>query len=407
MGGEADSARDLTRRLEEALARHGVAGNVAVTFDMATLHGNGPTVSAELGSLVAEWGGLPEDARARRASDVARRLASERRAVSSLAPSPQQRFPDWLRPVTLAAGVLLAGLAAVRMYQLQAAQNAGAASVRKLDKGERDGDSKERAARAARVCEATRTRVMRGAAIGPSDAEGWLVELWALRSPQRPSVVDDPALADFVSKQTTALPGRIVWKGAPTLAALDGAETSVTVTEANVPGTGTPDYRGARLVFSGRFVPPYFDDAPRREYLRFARAMTDALDVDFAALYARCADSDAHHLGSWFRGPTPGGAVTSLLYFMGAFGEHPELRGSVLEPAGATARDLAYAFRNVSSSAGALKKARVMTMLGSEAGMIAGSDGHVSTIMYPFRDSNRASRSAHAIAHELDLDEVR
>jgi hypothetical protein len=369
------------------------------------LHGSGPTVSAELGPLLADWPAMAEDARARRVSEIARRLSSERRAAQSLTPSARRQVPLWLRPAALAIAVLLTGLAGFRLYQLQSAHDVTAVVRKTAAAGELD--SKERAARASRVCEATRARVMRGAAIGPSDTEGWVVELWALRGKEKPSPATDPALAEFLTGETPSARGRITWQGAPTLVALEGEDTTVTVTEANVPEASTPLYRGARVVFTGHFVGPYFEDAPRRDYVRLVRSLTDALGADYAALYARCADGDAHQLGSWFRGPTPGGSVTALLYFMGAFGQHPDLRKSLLTPPGAARPDLGYAFQSVSNAAFALKKARVMTMLASEAGMIAGLDGHVSTITFPFRDSNRATRAGHSIARELGIDEVR
>ena len=400
------SARDLARRLEETLARFGVAGNVAVTADMATLHGHGPTVSAELGALVSEWPALPEDARARRVGEVARRLSTERRAVASLAPVRRAGAPSFLRPLALVVAVVVATLAGVRFYQLHVATDATAV-VRTPAATRDDPDQRERRARAARVCQATRSRIMRGASVGPSDAEGWVVELWALRAADRGSPTTDPALAEFVASDGPASRGRVTWRGAPALVGIEGPETRVDILDADVKGASRPAYRGVRVVFGGRFVAPYFDDVPRRDYVRLVRALTDALSIDYAALYARCADGDAHHVGSWFRGPTPGGAVTALLYFMGAFGEHPELRTSLLAPAGATERDLGYAFENVANASGSLKKARIMTMLGPELGMIAGLDGQVSTVAFPFRDANRASRAAHAIARELGIDEIR
>src|SRR6185295_5747574 len=94
-----------------------------------------------------------------------------------------------------------------------------------------DSDEHERAERAARVCDATRARGLRGAAVGPSDVEGWVVELWALREAAQPSPAADPALASFVSASGAA--EHIVWKGAPSLAALEGLDTTVTVSEAD------------------------------------------------------------------------------------------------------------------------------------------------------------------------------
>ncbi|HVW26505.1 MAG TPA: hypothetical protein VHC69_14150 [Polyangiaceae bacterium] len=399
------SAHDLARRVEEVLARYGVAGSVTVTSDMATLFGNGPTVSAELGALVTEWPALPEDARARRVAEVARRLTTERRAVASLSPPERRGAPSWVRPVALAAAVVVAAIVGARSYELHLLSSTvvrhGAAPS-----GD-DAEERERVARAARVCEATRSRIMRGASIGPIDAEGWVVELWALRAPERGSMLADPALPAFVVGESKAAKGRVTWQGAPALAGLEGPDTSVAIAPADLASAGVPVLGGARFVFSGRFVAPYFEDASRRDYVRLVRAMTDALAADYAALYARCASGEAHHIGSWFRGPTPGGAVTALVYFMGAFGEHPELRAPLLAPPGATGRDLGYAFQNVSNATSALKKTRVMTMLGPELGMIAGLDGQVSTVTFPFRDANRSSRATHAIARELGIDQVR
>jgi serine/threonine-protein kinase len=405
VGGEDVSARDLARRVEEALARFGIAGNVSVTVDMATLHGNGPTVSTELGTLVSEWPALPEDARARRATELARRLSTERRAVASLSPSRHAGAPSWLRPAALATAVAIAAIVGARLYQLHPSDGAAVRPSRVLPK--EDPEERERAARAARVCEATRSRIMRGASIGPTDAEGWVVELWFLRAPERGALLADPSLAEFVTPETQTEKGRITWQGAPTLSTLVGVDTTVAAVAADLTTAGAPTYRGARVVFNGRFVAPYFDDTLRRDYVRLVLAMTDALAVDYAALYARCVSGDAHHIGAWFRGPTPGGAVTSLLYSMGAFGDHPELRATLLAPAGATGRDLAYAFNNVANATSLLRKARIMTMLGPELGMIAGLDGKVSTVTFPFRDANRASRATHAVARELGIDEPR
>jgi hypothetical protein len=403
VGGEDVSARDLARRVEETLSRFGIAGNVAVTSDMATLHGNGPTVSTELGSLVSEWPALAEDARNRRVAEVARKLSTERRAVASLSPERHAAGPSWLRPAALATAVAVVALAGARLYQLHLTSGAAAPPSRAIAR--EDPDQRERLARASRVCEATRSRIMRGASIGPTDAEGWVVELWLLRAAERGALLGDPAFAEFVTPETPAARGRVAWQGAPTLTALEGEGTTVTVIAADV--ATAPAYVGARVVFSGRLAVPYFDDAPRRDYVRLALAMSDALGIEYAALYARCASGDAHHVGAWFRGPTPGGAVTALLYNMGAFGEHPELRSSLLARAGATGRDLGYAFENVANATKPLKKARVMTMLGPELGMIAGLDGKVSTVTFPFRDANRASRATHAIARELGIDEIR
>jgi hypothetical protein len=160
-------------------------------------------------------------------------------------------------------------------------------------------------------------------------------------------------------------------------------------------------------VLTGRYVNAYFDEAARVTLVRFALALSDALHAEYAALYARCAAGRAHHLGSFFRGATPGGAVASLLYFMGTFGDVPDVRRSLLAPAGSTAEDSVFAFQNIVKAAAPLKKTRVMAMVGAEGGMIAGLDNQPSTVSFPPRDPNRASRASHRIADELGLGESR
>ena len=399
VGGEAEVGRELAWRLEEALARFGIAGNVAVDAGMATLHGSGPTVSTEVGSLVREWALMTEDARVRQVTAVARRLSSERRAAA--ASVRRSRLPEWVRPLVLLLVAALAGIGLIRGSEYWATRRSASAGTAK----DYDGYERERAARAARACEATRSRILRGAAVGPTDAEGWVVELWALRPPERPSPALDPALAAFVTADGASAKGRLVWTGAHLLKGRDGPDTTVEVSEANLPETSTPGMRGVRLTFTGRLVAPYFEEGARVEYERFARALTDALGADYAALYAHCAGNGTHHLGTWFHGPTPGGAAASLVYFMGAFGERPELRRSLLVPESATSPDPWYAFQNVLRSTRSLKKARIMTLISGELGMIAGLDDHVSTITFPFRDANRAGRAVHSIARELGISE--
>lgn len=400
MGGEAEVGRELAWRLEEALARFGIAGNIAVDAGMATLYGNGPTVSTDVGSLVREWPLLAEDARSRQVTAVARRLSTDRRAASA-ALSARRKLPEWGRPLVLVLVAVLAGFALIRGSEYWAARRSASAGTAK----DYDAYERERAARAARACEATRSRILRGAAVGPSDAEGWVVELWALRPPERPNPALDPALAAFVTAGSEGAKGRLVWTGAHLLKGRDGPDTTVEVIEANLPETSTPGMRGVRLTFTGRLVAPYFEDGARLEYERFARAVTDALGAEYAALYAHCAGNAAHHLGTWFHGPTPGGATASLVYFMGAFGERPQLRRSLLVPESATTPDPWFAFQNVLRATRALKKARIMTLISGELGMIAGLDDHVSTITFPFRDANRAARAVHSIARELGIGE--
>lgn len=407
MGGAADIGNELAQRVAEALARFGVAGEITVSGAVAALQGSGPTVTADIGAVLEQWPSLSEDGRQRRVNEIARRLAADRRALASAAPSGRMSaVPDWLAPVAVSAAAL-AALAAAWIGYRQWVNSAADREKKKPVIQDYDAYERERAERAERVCEATRSRIMRGAAVGPSDVEGWVVELAALRNPNAGSVASDPALAQFVSRPPGQDKLRVVWPLAASLAAAEGPDTNAVLAESDLPERGQPSFRGIRLVLTGRYVVPYFHETLRLEYLKFARALTDAIGADYAALYARCADGTSHHLGSWFRGPSPGGAVTSLLYFMGTFSDFPDVRGSLLTPPGASGKDQAFAFRNLANASAALKKTRVMSMIGKESGMISGMDDQVSTVTFPFRDSNRASRASHSIARDLGIGENR
>jgi hypothetical protein len=111
-------------------------------------------------------------------------------------------------------------------------------------------------------------------------------------------------------------------------------------------------------------------------------------------------------VGSWFRGPTAAAAAGALTFFMGAFGEPPALRRTLLVPEGATAVRLDFAWEGVRRATAPLKKARIMALVGAEGGMIAGTDTSPSTISFPYRDANRATRAALGIARELGFGAV-
>jgi hypothetical protein len=202
--------------------------------------------------------------------------------------------------------------------------------------------------------------------------------------------------------------GRVVFHDAPTLAAATGPDTQADVVADDVVGKPGLAYRGVRITMTGRYVVPYFDETGRNEVLRFARALTDSLGADYAALYARCAAGHSHHVGSWFRGPAANGAVVALVFFMGVFEDHPDLRPSALFPNGeGSTVDAAFAFQSIATAAGPVKKTRAMTLLAKESGMISGTDTSVATISFPFRDGNRASRASQEIARELGIGDLR
>ena len=403
--GVGREALELEEYLSEALGKSGVAGTIGVAGVSAILEGNGPTVTIDVTSLLTQWPLLTPEQRKRRAAELARRFATDRRRLSGTERSSTISMPSFVAPVA----ILLATAAAIGVlwsfYQrwLHARELAEHPPVIK----DYDAYEKERSERAARVCAATRTRVLRGAAVGPSDAEGWVVELNVLRAPSGEPPSSDPALARFFERAPGSARGHVRSPNFPALSALEGPDTEVVVSDSNVPVIGAPHLRGATFAFSGRYVAPYFDDASRAEFIALARGVTDALGGTHAALYARCASGTSPHLGSWFRGPNAGGALASLLYFVGVFSDPPDLRTALLVPPGASGVDRGFSFKNVLAATQSLKKARAVTLLAPELGALSGTDDQASTLTFPFRDSNRASRASHGIARELGIGDGR
>jgi hypothetical protein len=131
------------------------------------------------------------------------------------------------------------------------------------------------------------------------------VEFSLLTNKDAPDPASDPAIPTFIHAAEHGR-GRIVWPQAGPVASLEGPDTEAIVTEADLPATGTQEFKGLRVVLTGRYVSAYFDDEARVTLVRFALALAEALRSEYSALYARCAAGRAHHLGSLFRGPTPG-----------------------------------------------------------------------------------------------------
>ncbi|HEX7669115.1 MAG TPA: hypothetical protein VF395_06020, partial [Polyangiaceae bacterium] len=210
MGGDERAASELRQRLTESLSRFGVAGDVSVDAGRATLQGSGPTVTTDVAMLVTDWYGLSEELRQRRVNDAARRLAAERRAATGPSvPAPGLNLSAILGKVGIFLVVLLVGFGIRVSFKQWAALHPDKPASKPLI-ADYDAYERERAERAAHVCEATRSRVMRGATVGPSDVEGWVIELWALRSASKPSLVTDPVLRTFVSESSGQTRGRIV-----------------------------------------------------------------------------------------------------------------------------------------------------------------------------------------------------
>ncbi len=406
-GQDPEVQREIETLVAEAVARFGAAGEVRIVGERIHLEGYGPPTSAELGGLEAQWDGLAPELRGRRATALARELVQKRRA--SLPPTRSGGFnfklPSFVAPLVV-LGLAAVALWFARSWLLPEKTNAAVTSSAQpgpLASTGVDAYEAQRRARAERVCQATRSRIQRGATVGPTDVEGWVVELVLLRDGSSAELTFDPGLSPFISRRPGQLSGKFVWASAEDIAGAEGPSTVVTVADASIPNPETPKHRGVRLTFAGRYVAPYFRDDGRKSFIRVAAALAERLGATHGALYARCAESSSHYLGAWFRGPGAGGASASLVYWMGAFADPPQLRAAVLA-ADAGADPI---LDRVEQAGAELTKARVAKLIGSDGGMIAGRPDGPHTLTFPFKDGNRAARASLELARELNVGVVR
>jgi hypothetical protein len=263
----------------------------------------------------------------------------------------------------------------------------------KPEKDDPEAYERARRERAVRVCEETRARVVRGAVIGATDVEGWVVELVLLRSGPLP-FAPSRDLAGIVEQK------RFVWQQAPELASVSPG--SVEVGDATLTPPGQSARPGLRLTFDGSYVTAYFREEERPPWIRAAGALAKHLKAAHGGLYARCATGSVHHLGSWFWGPSPESAAAALLYFMGTHADVPHVKRALLEPEAGASLDRGFAFERLEDATRRLDRSRLGVILSPNGGMIGGSPGS-SFLTFPFRDADRAARASRDLARALGI----
>ncbi|MCK6536925.1 MAG: serine/threonine protein kinase [Polyangiaceae bacterium] len=374
---------DLEALVTDAVARFGMAGTALIEAGRVRLVGAGPEVSCDLAGAADGLASLAPELKQRRAQDLARRLVQARRDAVDIGSGRRRGLPGFVAPlvglVVVGAGVVLAFKFLTPGSKWSWGTPSATATAVSADEYER-----QRAERAQRVCEATRSRIMRGASIGPTDVEGWVVELSLARAAPGPAT--DPALGEFVSGS------RFTWKDAAEISKHEGIDTAVSVAPEPVPLDSSP--HGVRVTFSGKYVTPYFYSGERRAFLKIAGAMADKLGASHGALYARCALGSPHHLGAWFLGPSPGGAAASLIYWIGAFGDPAQVRQSILFPDGGSDLRSSGVLGRIADKTQALDRNKVRSLIGQHDGMITGKPDGPSTLTFSFADANRAARAS-------------
>ena len=386
---QAELRRQVVARLQEALSKFGAAGRVHIDEGRAVLESAGVTVSTEVAGLLGRWDELAPAERQRACTDVPRRSPWVWVAVGAV------------------CAMFLAGLVLGRPWQSGTGDDSASPPVRRrADDPGSPGSSAgqlDRETRAAQVCQATVARISRGATVGPTDTEGWVVELGLLSNRAGGPMTDHPGLARFIAREPGAAVGRFVWPDAPELSRIEGPSTRVEIGRAGVHGRSARGWYGVRLTFTGRYVLAYFDESQRLAYLRTALALSTQTGATHAGLYARCARGSTHHLGAWFLGQSPTDVATSLVYFMGVFASPPHVSSAVLGADAGAPGGHGATLQALAGRTGSLDRERIATVLGAHDGMITGPRGGPAIITFPFRDGNRATRASHQLATFLGL----
>jgi serine/threonine-protein kinase len=328
-------------------------------------------------------------------NQLARTLSQRRRPAQATPPPRRERSFGLL---VLAGLALAAGAAYLRLEgELSWPGRAATIEARASEGSEPRDPEAARRERARRVCDATRARVLRGATVGPTDVEGWVVELSLIREGSQVW----KSLDQFVDLSRGDDAGHISWSGAPELAAIEGYTTRVEVRSTALPGESTR-FQRLDLSLHGSYVSPYFRERQRIRLVRFAHALAEFQQASLAGLYARCEGGTTHHLGSWFLGSSPGKAAASLLFFMGAYAEPAHLPRKVLTPRPDQDLAPAHALDQLIGATADLTRKDVAKMIGSQDGMVAGPETFTA-LQFPFVDSNRSLRASRGIARDLSF----
>jgi hypothetical protein len=408
--------------VEAELQRRGWPGKPRVEGLFLVVGKGDREARVDLRGSLQQWDSLPDDLRQRRVQQIAKLLSEGAERASVRSRPPRQRrsngpglfsFVAPLLVLALTAGAIVVGYrllapngnspsATVNRW-LQGAIRASASASASATAPSYNARSieQERAVIASAACGNSRTRVARGGNVGPADVEGWQVELVLLRRGPAVDLSQSAALSPFVQRSAGSATGKLVWPQAKSIVAEERFDAQVELHA--LPPLGEKNVSGLSLVFSGPYVTPYFTEDQRVDYFSLADAMADAMAATDGALFAHCTNNDAHHVGAWFLGMTPGAAVASMIYFMEAFTDLPVLKPELLGSGSSAQARRGHTFDAINLATAGLSRSSVATLVGSELGMISGRPNKPARLTFPFRDGNRASRSGLAAARSVGL----
>ena len=412
-------AQEIRGMVEAELQRLGRPANLRFE-GLVLIAGKGATEArTDLKGSIKQWDSLPSDLRERRVQQIARLLGevAQRTAIVARPTRARRSYGSslfsFVAPLIVVA-LTLGGLAVAYRYLSPNKESPFSAVSRWLRVGpvasviasvtaptyNASNIEHERAVIAGSACSKSRARVARGGSIGPADVEGWQVELVLLRRGPRVDLSQSSAMLPFVRRAPGSTTGTWVWPKADSLIAEQRFDAQIEVVP--FPPLAEKNISGVSLVFSGPYVVPYFTEDQRADYFKLADAMANALGATDGALFAHCADDEAHHVGSWFLGATPGAALASLIYFMEVFSDLPVLTPQLLGSGGGPERR-SRAFDAINQATASLKRDSIATLVGGELGMISGRPNQPARLTFPFRDGNRASRAGLEAARSLGL----
>lgn len=388
--------------------------------------GKGDTEArVDLQGSLQQWDSLPDDLRQRRVQQIAKLLSEGAERASVRSRPPQQRRSNRPGPFSFVAPLLVLALTvgaivvAYRMlapngdsplatfnrWQLggptRASASAGASASATALNYNASSIEQERAVIASAACGNSRTRVARGGNVGPADVEGWQVELVLLRRGPAVDLSQSAALSPFVQRAAGSATGKLVWPQAKSIVAEERFDAQVELRA--LPPLGEKNVNGVSFVFSGPYVTPYFTEDQRLDYFLLADAMAEAIAATDGALFAHCTNNEAHHVGAWFLGMTPGAALASMIYFMEAFTDLPVLKPALLGSGSTAHARRGHTFDAINQATSALSRSSVATLVGGELGVISGRPNKPARLTFPFRDGNRASRSGLSAARSVGL----
>jgi hypothetical protein len=155
---------------------------------------------------------------------------------------------------------------------------------------------------------------------------------------------------------------------------------------------------GITITWRGKYVMRYFDQVDRSEYTKVADALFLDLGASYGALYARCIQAPARYVGSWFRGPTVGGALWILV------AEMEVVSGSATVPsstAGNSPENWTEPLHSLAEKLQGVTRKRAALILASSGGSVSERPGQFATVEFPFSPANRANLAASAIARKV------